>query len=399
VSTVVGAGGTVGGAGRTIREVGGPAGEIVEGGGGLRARDRDAATLASPLLYAGVHGQQRVVETLRRSAAEPVHAYLFSGPPGTGKRQAALGFAASLLCPHGGDGTCRSCRQALAGSHVDLLVVERAGAYIRKPEATEIIKMAARSPTEGRRKVLVLVDFHLVQDVAPMLLKTIEEPPASAVFIILAAQVPTELVTIASRCVRMEFLPLAEATVRAALEAEGVSPQAAIEAARSAGGRLDRARLLAVDPEAGARRLAWEQVPARLDGTGATVATMVIELLGLVQRAGADALGAQQAAELAALEERARLTGERLGGGARKEMDDRHKREQRRLRTDELRCGLATLAGAYRDRAISATSSSGVSAALDAAAAVHAAGEALIRNPNETLLLQALLLRLQPPRG
>ena len=84
-------------------------------------------------------------------------------------------------------------------------------------------------------------------------------------------------------------------------------------------------------------------------------------------------------------------------GRGRKELDDRHKREQRRLRTDELRWGLAILAAAYRDRAAAAPRRLGrPSAALDAAQAVHAAGEALIRNPNETLLLQALLLRLDP---
>lgn len=357
----------------------------------------EAPGLPSPSLYAGVPGQGRVTEAMRRAARQPVHAYLFTGPPGTGKRRAALGFAASLLCPNGGDGTCRTCRQAMAGTHVDLVVVERSGAFISVPQAQEITRTAARTPTEGRRKVLVLVDFHLVQQAAPVLLKTIEEPPASAVFVVLADHVPPELVTIASRCVRFEFLPVDEQTIRAALEAEEIPPDAATEAARAAGGRLDRARLLAADPEVAARRAVWEQLPARLDGTGATVAVLVAEVLGLVQRAGADGLAARHAADVAAMEERAALTGERAMG--RKEMEERHKREQRRLRTDELRWGLATLARAYRDRAVAATSPQAVAGALAAAAAVHAAGEALTRNPNETLLLQALLLRLQPPRG
>ena len=150
--------------------------------------------LPSAALYDSVPGQERAVEQLRRSATRPVHAYLFAGPPGTGKLEAALGFAASLLCPHGGDATCRDCRRALAGTHPDLLVVEREGAYIRRKEADEIIRIAARTPVEGRRKVLVLVDFHLVQEVAPMLLKTIEEPPPSTVFVILADHIPAELV-------------------------------------------------------------------------------------------------------------------------------------------------------------------------------------------------------------
>jgi DNA polymerase III subunit delta' len=356
----------------------------------------DAVDLPSPDLYAAVPGQSTVIEQLRRAAVHPVHAYLFSGAPGTGKVEAALAFAASLLCPNGGDGTCRVCRQVLAGTHVDLVVVERAGAFISVDQAHEITRMAARTPTEGRRKVLVLVDFHLVQRAAPALLKTIEEPPASTVFVILADHVPAELVTIASRCVRFEFPPLTTEIIRAELETDGVPADAAAEAARASGGRYDRARLLAADPGVAARRAAWELLPGRLDGRGSTVALAVAELLERIEGAEVfEALRARQAEELAAFEERIKLTGER---GSRKELEDRHKREQRRLRTDELRWGLGTLAGAYRDRAATATSPRAVSGAVGAVAAIHAAGEALIRNPNETLLLQALLLRLQPPQ-
>ena len=352
--------------------------------------------LPSLTLYDAVPGQERAVEQLRRSAAHPVHAYLFAGPPGTGKLEAALGFAASLLCPNGGDGTCRDCRLALAGTHADVLVVEREGAYIRRKDADEIIRVAARTPVEGRRKVLVLVDFHLVEEVAPMLLKTIEEPPPSTVFVILADYVPAELVTIASRCVRCDFHPLAEPAIRDRLQAEGVPPDAAVEAARAAGGRIDRARLLAADPDVAARRLLWERVPSTLDGTGATAAVTAAGLLASIDGAKVfDALRQRQATESAALDERAKLTGERA---ARKELEDRHKREQRRLRTDELRWGLTTLVGAYRDRAIAHASVRSVAEAGTAMAAIQAAAEALIRNPNESLLLQSLLIGLQPPR-
>ena len=349
--------------------------------------------LPSPLLYAGVVGQGPVVEQLRRAARHPVHAYLFSGPPGTGKRRAALGLAASLLCPNGGDGTCSVCRQVLAGAHIDVVVVERSGAYIRVDEAREIGRIAALTPVAGARKVLILTDFHLVEQAAPALLKTIEEPPASAVFIVLADHVPPELVTIASRCVRFEFRALDEATLRSALAEEGVAPEVAAEAARAAGGRLDRARLLAADPEVAARRAAWEAVPARLDGTGATVSILVDERLGMVQRAGGEALAARHAEEVAAAQERAALTGERVT--ARRDLEARHRREQRRVRMDELRWGLSTLAASYRDRAARAAQPREVAAAVAAVDAVQEAAEALIRNPNEPLLLQALLLRAQ----
>jgi len=350
--------------------------------------------IAARELYSAVHGQDRVIDQLRRAAARPVHAYLFVGPPGTGKHEAALAFAASLLCPNGGDGTCRVCRQVLAGSYVDVSVIERLGPFISVDQAHEITRIASRTPTEGRRKVLVLVDFHLADKAAPALLKTIEEPPPSTVFVILADHVPPELVTIASRCVRLDFLPLTEETISRALEGEGVAPAAAAEAARAAGGRMDRARILTTDAEVAARRSAWESVPARLDGTGATVAIIANELLDLLARGGAEGLAERHAAELEALEERERLTGER--GSGRRELEARQKREQRRWRIDELRWGLAILAAAYRDRAARASSARGASDALRAADAVQDAAEALIRNPNEMLLLQALLLRLQP---
>ena len=344
-------------------------------------------------LYDQVVGQPLVVDQLRRAAVQPVHAYLFVGPPGTGKREAALAFAAHLLCPNGGDGTCASCRRVLDTNHVDVVVVERAGPFITVEQAHEITRMSARSPTEGRRKVLILVDFHLAERAVPALLKTIEEPPASAVFIVLADHVPPELITIASRCVRFDFPPLNEDAIAAALIAEGVDAAVAEEVARGAGGRMDRARLLATDPEVAARREAWSSVPARLDGTGATAAILAADLLDMTQRAGTGGLEAQHAAERAAHEERQALTGER----GRKDLDDRQKREQRRLRTDELRAGLAVLSAAYRDRAVAAASPRAAAAAIAAADAVHAAAASLIRNPNEALLLQALLLRLQPP--
>jgi len=355
----------------------------------------DASTgSAAGALYDGVPGQQAVTDQLRRAAARPVHAYLFVGPPGTGKRRAAQDFAASLLCPDGGDGTCRVCQQARAGTHVDVEVVERTGAFITVDQAHQITTMAARTPVAGRRKVLVLVDFHLVQKAAPALLKTIEEPPASTVFVVLADHVPPELETIASRCVTFTFRPLSEDTIRGALEAEGIGARAAEEAARASGGRLDRARLLALDPDVASRRALWEGVPARLDGTGATVATLTVELLDGIQHAKvSDALTAQQSAELAALAEREKLTGER--GSGRKDLEARHKREQRRLRTDELRSGLATLAAAYRDRAARPGPARGVASAVAAVARIQVASEALIRNPNEALWLQALLLGLQ----
>jgi DNA polymerase-3 subunit delta' len=277
----------------------------------------------------------------------------------------------------------------LAGVHPDVMVLERQGASILVDDAREIARVAARSPVEGDRKVLVLTEFHLVDKAGPALLKTIEEPPPSAVFLVLAEQVPEELVTIASRCVRIDFGPIPTDQLIATLEEEGVDATTAAGAAAAANGRLDRARLLASDPGFAARRAAWASVPARLDGTGSTAAALATELLELVDGV-IDPLRERQEAERVALDERAKQYGER--GIGRKDLETRQKREQRRVRMDELRSGLAVLAGVYRDHLVASTP--GASDWMAAVGAVRAANASLLHNPNETLLLQALLVRL-----
>ncbi len=356
--------------------------------------------LPSERLFATVAGQPAAVAALRAAARRPVHAYLLVGPEGTGKRAAAAAFAAALLCPGGGDGTCDSCRRVLAGIHPDVAVVEREGAAITIDAAREVTRLAARSPVEGDRKVLVLTDFHLVGVAGPALLKTIEEPPPSTVFVVLAEHVPADLITIASRCVRIDFRPVPLAAVVELLVADGVSPERADHLAEVAGGRPDRARLLAADPGFEARRQAWRSVPARLDGTGATAAGLADELIGLLD-SSVEPLKARQAAETSALEERnarAASVNGKVGRAARadltagvKDLDERHRREIRRQRTDELRTGLAILAGEYGDRLADPGSRA---AAIAAISAIDELGRNLVRNPGETLALQALLVGL-----
>jgi DNA polymerase-3 subunit delta' len=277
----------------------------------------------------------------------------------------------------------------LRGVHPDVVVVERSGPYITVDQAREIVRLAMRSPNEGQRKVLVLTDFHLVKEAAPTLLKVIEEPPASTVFVVLADHIPPELETIASRCVRIDFRAIARDQLVDTLVAEGVERHSAEEAAEAAGGRLDRARLLASDPDLAARRKAWRDVPRRLDGTGAAVAVVAGELAALIGSAGVEPLHARHKAELEALEERMNRYGDRVN---KKQVDEQHRRELRRLRMDELRFGLATLQKAYRDALVE--ESGPAAECLAAVDAITEAAEALERNPSETLLLQALLLKL-----
>jgi len=341
-------------------------------------------------VWDGVVGQPRAVDQLTRAAAAPVHAYLFVGPPGSTKDEAARAFAALLLAGHD-DPESRDARLALVGEHPDVREVERSGARISKEQVSEIIRNASLAPIESSRKVMLLHEFHLLEaEGAARLLKTIEEPPASTVFIVLADQVPPELITVASRCVRIEFSSIAEATIRDVLIAEGATADSAAQAATAAGGNLTRARVLATDTGLMARRQAFATIPQRLDGTGANVVALVIELNRLIEAAAAP-LAARQAEEATALEARVASVGER--GSGRKQLEERHKRELRRHRVDELRSGLAVMAGAYRDALVEGRLQR-PDAAVQAVQRIHAALDSLDRNPNETLLLQALLLDL-----
>jgi DNA polymerase-3 subunit delta' len=368
-------------------------------------------------LFSGIVGQERAISALEAAAARPVHAYLLVGPPGTGKRRAAEGLAAALLCPSSPpDGTCESCRRVLAGVHPDVIHVEREGAAIGIDTAREVIRAALTSPVEGARKVVVLHDFHLVKEAAPALLKTIEEPPGTTVFVILAEHLPPDLVTIASRCIQVEFRPLSSEQVEVALQGDGVPPELAAHLAEASGGRLDRARLLAADGQFEVRRQAWREVPARLDGTGATAAAIAEELMGYLE-SSVEPLNAAQAIELKELVERneraAAVVGSgrsrsaaRSGGRAAKaaanagvkNLEERHRREQRRQRTDELRFGLAILSGAYRDR-LHSGSAAGRVASMEAVGHIDKLSRDLTYNPGELLAIQALLVRLSRPMG
>ncbi len=355
-------------------------------------------------LWATVIGQGPAVALLRQAAAQPVHAYLLVGPPGAGRTEAARAFAGTLFAGTGltGNGSAgtdfeRQRHRGLAaiGQHPDLVQVEPEGRSLLVADAERITVEGWRSPIEAERKVILVDRFDTAEPAAASsLLKTIEEPPDSAVFVLLAEEVPDEHVTIASRCVRVDLPPVPDQVVADALMAEGVAADRVDELATASAGSIARARLLADDPAFLGRRDAWHSVPERLDGSGAVVAVLVAELRGLIDEAQGP-LEDRHRIELEALTEHEEAFGAR--GSGRRELTDRHKREIRRHRDDEIRFGLATLARAYLARAVPDGPSPAEACLLATERVTEATGD-LVRNPNETLLLQALFLDLPTAR-
>ena len=200
-----------------------------------------------------------------------------------------------------GDDTAaaRTRKLAVAEQHPDVVLIAPEGRSLRRQEAEVIVMEGSRSPIEGSRKVIVVDRFHAAEpEAAASLLKTIEEPPPTAVFVLLSEEIPPEHVTIASRCLRIDFPPIGDAVLIEHLMGRGVEAERAATIAVAARGSLDRAELLSSDERFVARRDAWRSLPAMFDGTGARVAELVANLRALIDDAQLP-LESRHAAELA----------------------------------------------------------------------------------------------------
>ena len=177
-------------------------------------------------VFASVVGQPRAVEQLMAAVAAPVHAYIFVGPRGAGKRRAAAVFAGELVGR--AEDRDRNRDLAVREEHPDLVIFEPEGPSFRTVEADAVVVEASRASTEAGRKVILIDRFHdATPEAAAKLLKPIEEPPASIVFVLLSEEVPPEHVTIASRSTRIDFPAVTIPAITTALLDRGVPPDVA----------------------------------------------------------------------------------------------------------------------------------------------------------------------------
>ena len=206
-----------------------------------------------------VVGQGPAVEVLDRAVRDPdamTHAWLFTGPPGSGRSNAARAFAAALQCDRGGCGDCRECRTALDGTHADVKVVATQHVQMRVDETRGLVQEAARRPSLGRWRVIVIEDADRMNDVASnALLKALEEPTAKTVWLLCAPSPDDVLVTIRSRARNIRLRTPATADVAGLLQRrDGIDASIALYAARAAQSHIGMARRLATDESARTRR-------------------------------------------------------------------------------------------------------------------------------------------------
>lgn len=325
-------------------------------------------------VFAQLVGQEPAVASLSRAAAaaaavvagQPVetgamtHAWLFTGPPGSGRSVAARAFAAALQCPNGGCGECAACHTTLGGTHADVRFVVPEGLSIGVNEMRALVLRAASSPTQGRWQVLLVEDAdRLTEQAGNALLKAVEEPPARTVFLLCTPSThPDDIsVTIRSRC-RVVTLrqPPAEAVASVLQFRDGVPADTAAWAASAAQGHVGRARRLANDPKARQRRDAVLAIPRKLTGIGACF-DAASALISAAEAEAANATAELDAREKVALETAlgAGGTGKGAAGAARgskgqlNDLERRQKTRATRSQRDALDRALVDLAGFYRD--------------------------------------------------
>jgi len=341
--------------------------------------------------FSQIVGQQAAVSMLRAAVANPVHAYLLNGPEGCGSRNLAVSFAAELLA-YGRENPDNHRRRALDEAHSDLVIVEREGTEYRRLEAEFMRGAGYRSAFEGDRQIILIEDIQLANAVfVGVTLKVLEEPPPSTYFILTANEVTPALATIASRCTPVDLVTVDTEDLAEHLRMLGVDEDRSRAIANIADASIDRAVLLASDPAALERWEAWSRVRTKLDGTGSAVGLAVDRLLQMIEES-ATPLRKRQDQELEELDELAERYGER--GIGRTKLLERHGRELRRLRTDELLMGMTAVGAAIREgiRDGSIDPSSG----SKSLASVIEVAQDLRRNGNERLLLQTLFMNLTP---
>ncbi len=278
-------------------------------------------------------GHGRVVDLLRREVTRPANSYLFVGASGIGKATVARGFAQLLLCPVDGahDEACRSCRRIETGNHPDLIEVSIEGRQsIGTDQARTIVQAANMTPVESPVKVFLVPEAGmLTEQAANVLLKTLEEPTSTTIFLLVAEAEDDLPSTVNSRCRTIHMGRVPDATIEPALIALGVDPERATALARVSGGRPGMALNLVGDQDVDGFRLLWLGLPTRFTGRPGEAALLVDEVEAWIEPL---------------VQKSADVVGDEL-------TKDQTEKAKRRIRAALMESGLEILATWYADSA------------------------------------------------
>ena len=386
-------------------------------------------------VFADVVGQDEAIAVLTAAvdathgdravpASAMTHAWLFTGPPGSGRSVAARAFAAALECADRGCGHCSHCRSVLHATHSDVRTVTPEGLTISVREMRAVVQLAARRPATGRSQIVLIEDAdRLTEGASNALLKAVEEPPPHTVFLLCAPSThPDDVsVTIRSRCRVLSLrTPSAEAIADVLVRRDGIDPGTAGWAASVAAGHVGRARRLATDEVAREQRRRVLAMPGALRTVGDVFAEAG-ELLSAAKSEASSMSDRRDGVELDELRMAlgAGGTGRGAVGAARgtagvvKELERRQKSRATRTERDVLDRALVDLSGFYRDviactlgsaaplmnpdmsrDVVAASSRLGAQGALHRLDAVLACREAIELNVKPQIAVEAMMMAL-----
>ncbi len=315
-------------------------------------------------VYADLVGQEHLIEILQgavtatrngEESQEMTHAWLFTGPPGSGRSSAAVAFAQALICPQNGCGACNQCKSAANGSHPDVEIIHTEGLSIKIDEVRELLTRVAWAPSMGGWRVVVMEDAdRLTESAANALLKAIEEPGSRTVWLLCAPTLHDVLPTIRSRCRHLQLhTPSTSAVVQVLVNRDGISQQMADFAARVSQGHIGRARYLAKNESVRNTRSIIMKLPIQVKDIASAFkgAQTLVELASTQANNEAEDRNQGEIDDLSlAWGKGATGRGMATGGSkALKELEKEQKTRSTRMVRDGLDAALLDIATFYRD--------------------------------------------------
>lgn len=315
-------------------------------------------------VFAELIGQAHIVLALKdavrssrngEETQEMTHAWLFTGPPGSGRSSAAIAFAAALVCPETGCGACIDCRSAKAGGHADVEIMRTEGLSIKIDEVRELMQRVAWAPSVAQWRVVVIEDAdRLTESAANALLKAIEEPGARTVWLLCAPSLSDVLPTIRSRTRHLQLRTPSQSEVAQVLvERDGISPGMADFAARVSQGHIGKARFLARDESIRSRRNEILKLPFAISSiaTAFSAAATLVSLATEEANFQSTSKSEKETQELGMAWGQGATGRGMASGGARalKELEKEQKSRATRMVRDSLDGALLDLATLYRD--------------------------------------------------